>query len=90
MSHGFYRLPPGASAETLAARILGRVQGSAPAAPAAKPFTDNPPKVADTLLADPRAQGYSGDICTKCQGTRLRWAGHCQVCDDCGTTTGCS
>lgn len=49
-----------------------------------------PPHMADTLLSDVRAQGYSGDLCTTCQGARMRWAGHCQVCEDCGTTTGCS
>ena len=52
-----------------------------------------PPKVDETLTQgekDFRAQGYSGDICDNCQGSRLRWAGHCKVCDDCGTTTGCS
>jgi hypothetical protein len=39
---------------------------------------------------DVRAQGYSGDVCDQCQGSRMRWAGHCKVCEDCGTTTGCS
>lgn len=51
-----------------------------------------PPKVDETLTQREKslAQGYSGDICDNCQGARLRWAGHCKVCDDCGTTTGCS
>jgi hypothetical protein len=49
-----------------------------------------PPKVHETLLSSPMTQGYSGDVCDNCQGSRLRWAGHCKVCDDCGTTTGCS
>lgn len=59
-------------------------------------YTLEPPKVADTLTAseaqamDFKSQGYSGDICDHCNSTRLRWAGHCKVCDDCGTTTGCS
>lgn len=51
-----------------------------------------PPKVDETLTQREKslAQGYSGDVCDHCQGVRLRWAGHCKVCDDCGTTTGCS
>lgn len=49
-----------------------------------------PLDVHDPTSIDPRAQGYSGDICDHCQGSRMRWAGHCKVCEDCGTTTGCS
>lgn len=37
-----------------------------------------------------RAQGYTGDTCTSCSGVRMRRNGSCLVCDDCGTTTGCS
>lgn len=37
-----------------------------------------------------RAQGYTGDSCANCGSTRMRVAGHCTVCDECGTTTGCS
>lgn len=47
-----------------------------------------PPKVADTMLA--KVQGFSGDICDNCQGAKMLWAGHCLVCSECGTTTGCS
>lgn len=39
---------------------------------------------------DAKAQGYSGDVCANCQGSRLRRNGACLCCDDCGTTTGCS
>jgi molybdenum cofactor biosynthesis enzyme MoaA len=57
--------------------------------------TDNtyePPKTSETLVGSEvaRAQGFSGNMCTNCNGFRLKWAGHCQVCEDCGTTTGCS
>ncbi|AEI71056.1 RNR alpha [EBPR siphovirus 2] len=37
-----------------------------------------------------RAQGYTGDACTNCQQFKMKQAGHCMVCDACGTTTGCS
>lgn len=49
-----------------------------------------PPKVADTLLPDARAQGYTGNTCDQCGGGRMIRAGHCEACSDCGTTTGCS
>ena len=37
-----------------------------------------------------RASGYTGDTCSNCQGIRMKVSGHCTVCEDCGTTTGCS
>lgn len=37
-----------------------------------------------------RMQGYEGDQCDTCQQFKLKRAGHCLVCDSCGTTTGCS
>lgn len=58
-----------------------------------------PPKVSETLtvsenkaekIAIARSQGYTGDICINCHGIRLKQSGHCAVCEDCGTTTGCS
>ena len=37
-----------------------------------------------------RQSGFTGDQCTNCNGMRMRVSGHCQVCEECGTTTGCS
>ena len=37
-----------------------------------------------------KSQGYTGDTCSECFGVRLKVAGHCAVCSDCGATTGCS
>lgn len=34
--------------------------------------------------------GFTGDICTNCGGMNLKRNGSCNVCTDCGTTTGCS
>lgn len=49
------------------------------------------PKATKTTdVGDARSRGYSGDVCRYCQGSRVKWAGHCMVCDDCGETTGCS
>lgn len=36
------------------------------------------------------SEGYTGDVCSVCQGSRMRHNGSCLVCDDCGSTTGCS
>jgi len=35
-------------------------------------------------------QGYTGDQCSNCNSMRMKVSGHCMVCEDCGTTTGCS
>jgi hypothetical protein len=37
-----------------------------------------------------RNQGYTGDTCSNCLGMRMRRNGTCQLCEDCGQTTGCS
>lgn len=37
-----------------------------------------------------REHGYTGDPCGNCGEFRLKNSGHCQVCENCGTTTGCS
>jgi len=37
-----------------------------------------------------RMSGYTGDMCSTCMGVRMRRNGSCLVCEDCGTTTGCS
>lgn len=34
--------------------------------------------------------GYTGDQCSHCSSMRMKISGHCLVCEDCGTTTGCS
>jgi hypothetical protein len=36
-----------------------------------------------------KEQGYSGDVCGKCGGTRLRRTGACTTCEDC-FESGCS
>lgn len=37
-----------------------------------------------------KSQGYTGDQCVRCNSMRMKVDGHCSVCEDCGTTTGCS
>lgn len=37
-----------------------------------------------------RSQGYTGEQCSNCGSMRVRQNGSCMVCEDCGSTTGCS
>jgi ribonucleoside-diphosphate reductase alpha chain len=34
--------------------------------------------------------GYTGEVCGSCGGMNVRKNGSCAVCEDCGSTTGCS
>lgn len=48
--------------------------------------------VEDTLTQRELAfqQGFTGDVCITCGGARMRRNGPCLVCEQCGSTTGCS
>ncbi|MBN1446568.1 MAG: vitamin B12-dependent ribonucleotide reductase [Bacteroidetes bacterium] len=46
-------------------------------------------KNSDTVLLA-RAQGYTGEMCASCGSSRVKRNGACTVCEDCGTTSGCS
>ena len=37
-----------------------------------------------------REQGFTGDICDECGGSKMVRNGTCLKCNDCGSTTGCS
>lgn len=37
-----------------------------------------------------KEMGFTGDICSNCGSMNMRANGTCNVCADCGTTTGCS
>lgn len=50
-----------------------------------------PPAVSSTLTqAEAKVSGYTGSVCDHCGSTRMKMAGHCMVCEECGSTTGCS
>lgn len=34
--------------------------------------------------------GYTGDACDHCGSMKMKVTGHCNTCEECGTTTGCS
>lgn len=54
-------------------------------APPIKPMGENQKKVQTA-----KAQGYTGEQCGNCGSMRVRQNGTCHVCEDCGTTSGCS
>ncbi len=49
---------------------------------------------ADTELRNVRGEarslGYTGDVCINCGSTRMVKNGSCLLCQECGSTTGCS
>lgn len=57
------------------------------------PF-DPPPAPASAARAvsgsAAKQAGYTGDCCETCHGSRVKRNGSCLVCEDCGTTSGCS
>jgi len=44
----------------------------------------------ESLLKGAKSQGYTGEQCTECGSMRVKRNGSCTVCEDCGTTSGCS
>jgi ribonucleoside-diphosphate reductase alpha chain len=50
------------------------------------------PAAPATLPSREAAQGlgYTGEMCAKCNSVRMRQSGTCGVCEDCGTSGGCS
>ncbi len=41
-------------------------------------------------VKDARLKGYTGEQCSNCGSMKVRRNGTCSVCEECGTTTGCS
>jgi ribonucleoside-diphosphate reductase alpha chain len=79
--HGKRKLSPG---QELYARQTAAAIDSTGAAPI-KAIGENMKKVQTA-----RAQGYTGEQCGNCGSMRVKQNGACHVCEDCGTTSGCS
>lgn len=45
---------------------------------------------APTTLEIAKQQGFTGSICGSCASTKMKRNGSCEVCLDCGATSGCS
>lgn len=44
----------------------------------------------DRKIYEAKAKGYTGESCSTCGSMKLKRNGSCEVCEDCGATTGCS
>jgi ribonucleoside-diphosphate reductase alpha chain len=52
--------------------------------------TEEQPAAVPDKRVQAKAQGYTGAICTGCGSVRMKRNGSCEVCVDCGATSGCS
>lgn len=59
---------------------------------ASQPMKSSSTAVADktSLLSDAKLQGYTGSACSGCGSTKMKRNGSCELCLDCGATSGCS
>jgi len=55
----------------------------------ASSVNDNTRRVVKTS-GEAKTFGYTGEQCTNCSSMRVKRNGSCTVCEDCGTTSGCS
>jgi hypothetical protein len=74
------------SFETAAAVKAAWEDGSIIHEPDAQPPQPQP----QVTRLEAKAQGFTGNQCTNCNSMKMKVSGHCEVCVDCGTTTGCS
>jgi len=44
----------------------------------------------ESKVFEAKSKGYTGEQCSSCGSMKLKRNGSCAVCEDCGTTTGCS
>ena len=44
----------------------------------------------ESKIENAKLQGYTGSICTECGSTKMKRNGSCEICLDCGGTSGCS
>jgi ribonucleoside-diphosphate reductase alpha chain len=56
-----------------------------------KVITDEPETLsADDAREKAKLQGYTGSMCSGCGSSRMKRNGSCELCMDCGVTSGCS
>ncbi|MBS1910753.1 MAG: vitamin B12-dependent ribonucleotide reductase [Bacteroidetes bacterium] len=78
--NGKLKLSPGQELYTKQSRAVDTT-----VAPPVRPLGENQKKVMTA-----KAQGYTGEQCGNCGSMRVKQNGACHVCEDCGTTSGCS
>ena len=52
--------------------------------------TNGGQKSKSSASQDAVSLGYTGEMCSTCGSSRVKRNGSCTVCEDCGTTSGCS
>jgi len=52
--------------------------------------TTNTANGSKARIVEAKAKGYTGEQCFNCGSMRVKRNGSCTVCEDCGTTSGCS
>lgn len=79
-------------------RVLGHEYGERadllhePAAPtrSTRPKQKRAITPEERAVREARAKGYTGERCPGCKSLRLKRNGTCALCEECGSTTGCS
>jgi ribonucleoside-diphosphate reductase alpha chain len=66
------------------------VPATAPAPAGAAGENVFPAAIGSSRRKEARAKGYTGEQCGECGSMRVKRNGACTVCEDCGTTSGCS
>lgn len=106
MSYGYYRVGSQVDQRRARSRLAtamrreaDTLEGIAPPLPAIPPITvrSSPTPHPDTEIGPSRmsrstatSMGYTGDSCDRCGSMRMKHTGHCNTCEECGETTGCS
>jgi ribonucleoside-diphosphate reductase alpha chain len=67
-----------------------RANGETPHLPPAEAIVTDKRNTRKDTVTLARAQGYTGEMCGSCGSSRVKRNGTCTVCEDCGTTSGCS
>ncbi len=52
--------------------------------------TEDAPETVENKIEKAKQHGYTGSICTECGSTKMKRNGSCELCLDCGGTSGCS
>jgi len=64
--------------------VKEKVAEEAPAVEVAKT------SIATSELDSAKQQGYTGSACSSCGSMKMKRNGACEICLDCGATSGCS
>ncbi|MDR0926763.1 MAG: adenosylcobalamin-dependent ribonucleoside-diphosphate reductase [Ignavibacteria bacterium] len=54
------------------------------------PFATTPTPTHNNNYSRAKSMGYTGEQCPNCSSMRVKRNGSCLLCEDCGTTSGCS